>query len=124
MKTVLSPLSERKKIYSSSGNKYRFEYIRVDDPDGRVWLKEVGKVDIQDEINSNKPVAVSALINKYMRGDLSALGDSSRAFYGDVSGVGDLHAIVDLAQTVEFMPGNLTEAAEASIPESEVKDNA
>lgn len=121
---VRTLFDERKTVYTCPGDEYRTEYIRVDDPDGRVYLKEVGKVNIKDEINSNRPVPVAEYINRYMRGDLNALGDPSRAQYGDVSGISDLSTLVDLAQTVEFVPDNVTEAASASIPESEVKSDA
>lgn len=121
---VRSLFDERKTVYTCPGDEYRTEYIRVDDPDGRVYLKEVGKVNIKDEINSNRPIPVAETINRYMRGDLNALGDPSRAQYGDVSGISDLSTLVDLAQTLEFVPDNLTEAASASIPESEVKSDA
>lgn len=121
---VRSLLDERKIVYTCPGNEYRTEYIRVDDPDGKVYLKETGKVNIKDEINSNRPVSVAEYINRYMRGDVSALGDPTGAQYGDVSGIRDLSTLVDLAQTVDFLPVNLTEAASASIPESEVKSDA
>ena len=68
---VRSLLDERKIVYTCPGNEYRTEYIRVDDPDGRVYLKATGKVYIKDEINSNRPVSVAEYINRYMRGDLS-----------------------------------------------------
>lgn len=100
------------------GDRYRIEYIRVDDPDGSVYLKEIGKVNIQDEIDSNRPVKVSELVNRYFRGDLSALGDDSRCFYGDVSNIGSLETVVDLAQTVQFVPVSTV------VDESEVKSDA
>lgn len=121
---VRTLLEERKPVYTCPGDEFRTEYVRVDEPDGSVYLKEVGKVNIKDEINSNRPIPVAETINRYMRGDLNALGDPSRAQYGDVSGISDLSTLVDLAQTLEFVPDNLTEAASASIPESEVKSDA
>lgn len=121
---VRTLLEERKPVYTCPGNEFRTEYVRVDEPDGTVYLKEVGKVNIKDEINSNRPIPVAETINRYMRGDLNALGDPSRAQYGDVSGISDFASLVDFAETVEFVPGNLTEEASASNLESEVDTDA
>lgn len=122
MNKIISPLSKRERVCTSSGNRYRIEYVRVDEPDGRVWLKEVGKVDIQEEINSNRPIEVSSLINRYMRGDRTALGDPSGAYYGDTTGIGSLEDVVDFASTVEFKP--VADTVKSDVTEKEVKADA
>lgn len=122
MNKVISPLSKRERVCTSPGNRYRIEYVRVDEPDGRVWLKEVGKVDIQEEINSNRPIEVSSLINRYMRGDRTALGDPSGAYYGDTTGIGSLEDVVDFASTVEFKP--VADTVKSDVTEKEVKADA
>lgn len=116
---VRTVMDKREIIPTPMGDRYRIEYVRVDDPDdGSVYLKEIGKVNIQDEIDSNRPVKVSELVNRYFRGDFSALGDDSRCFYGDVSNIGSLESVVDLAQTVQFVP------VSTDVVESEDKSDA
>lgn len=124
MNKIISPLSKRERVCTSSGNRYRIEYVRVDEPDGRVWLKEVGKVDIREEINSNRPIEVSSLINRYMRGDRTALGDPTGAYYGDTTGIGSLEDVVDFASTVEFKPVAESVKTDVPVAEKEVKADA
>lgn len=124
MKTIVSPLSKRERVFSSSGNRFRYSYIRVDDPDGHVYLKKVDKIDIKEEINSARPPEVGAFVTRYLRGDRSALGDPSRAQYLDVSGIGDYETLIDNISNIEFFPGSSSESAEAVTPESEVIEDA
>lgn len=78
-----------------SGDKYRFDYVREDDEDGVPHLVISNKIDIQEEINSSEPPSVAELFNRYLRGDVAALGSSATAIYGDFSDIGDLETLHD-----------------------------
>lgn len=84
-----------KGFVTSSGDKYRFEYVREDDEYGVPHLVISNKIDIQEEINSSEPPNVADLFNRYLRGDVSALGSSASALYGDFSNIGDLETLHD-----------------------------
>lgn len=121
---VRTIMDDLKTVYTNPGDLKRPEYIRVDEPDGTVYLKKTGEIDINEEINSNRPVAVSEYINRYMRGDLDALGDPSCAQYGDVSHIRSLEDLVDIAQDFEqYANASVVNSVENSV-ESEVKSDA
>lgn len=114
---------------TNPGDKFRIEYVREDDEFGTPHLVETGKVDIQAENNSNEVESFSSMVNRYLRGDESALGDPSSAMYGDFSDIGDLETANDsymdavaAFQAAAVERANLV-ASEVSDNESEVKDN-
>lgn len=114
---------------TNPGDKFRTEYVREDDEFGTPHLVETGKVDIQAENNSNEVECFSSMVNRYLRGDESALGDSSSAMYGDFSNIGDLETAND--SYLDFVASEHAAAieradlvaSEVSDNESEVKDN-
>lgn len=121
---VRTLMDDLKTVYTNSGDLKRPEYIRVDESDGTVYLKKVGEIDINEEINSNRPVPVAEYINRYLRGDSVALGDPSRAQYGDVSHIRSLEDVVDIAQDFEqYASAPVVTPVENSV-ESEVKADA
>lgn len=114
---------------TNPGDKFRIEYVREDDEFGTPHLVESGKVDIQAENNSNEVESFSSMVNRYLRGDMSALGDPSSAMYGDFSNLGDLETINDnyvaavASAEADALDRANSVAAEVSDNESEVKDN-
>ena len=123
---ILSHFSKRPSLFTCAGNRKKSQYIRVDDEDGRVYLKKIGEIDIQDQINSQRPAKVADIINRFMRGDTSALGIPG-GFYGDVSGVGDLSDVVDSVEVLSRVAQSASDAqsvADVNTENSEVKSDA
>lgn len=78
-------LPERK--FSSSGNRYKIDYVARRDEFGRLNLVENGRSDLYAEIQSHKESTdLSLIISRFLNGDTSALSRGN-AMYGDFVGI-------------------------------------
>ena len=80
----------------SSGDEYRIEYVKAYDEQGNPYLKEVGKTNIQKEIDNACPPLVAEYFQRYLYGDKNALiiNDPATAVYADVSEIPTLGEMV------------------------------
>lgn len=83
MRNKNAKVSDPKKFITSSGSKYHIEYDGSMDDKGNVVLKEVGKTDIKQSINSYKETTDIDYIRKKIEvGDLSGI-NRNKPQYGD-----------------------------------------
>uniref|UniRef100_A0AAU8B8E3 Internal scaffolding protein n=1 Tax=Dulem virus 158 TaxID=3145635 RepID=A0AAU8B8E3_9VIRU len=74
----------RDRVYADPGQREHITYGGSYDDKGRVVLKETGRVNLYDEIQSHADsVDIHVLMERYRRGDVDAL-TSAQGFYGDV----------------------------------------
>lgn len=85
MRNKNAKVSDPKKFITSCGSKYHIEYDGSLDKEGNVTLKEVGKTDIRQSINSYKETTdIDYIRRKLEIGDLSGI-NQSKPQYGDFS---------------------------------------
>lgn len=106
-----------------AGDKYHILYTRIDNDDGSWYLKECGREDIQERINSACPPLLPDIIDRARRGDSSLLGDSSSVLYGDFSQfagmtVGDVYRLSQTTKAVADAGGFTVPADQPDLPEN------
>lgn len=76
---------QTKRFFSNSGDRYQIEYFKQVDEDGHEFLKECGKNDLYDEIQSHAAsVDIHNILARYAAGDVGALS-KYQGMYGDFS---------------------------------------
>lgn len=70
---------------TNNGDKYRYNYKRVQADDGSWYLVETDRIDIVKEINSQIPPSILDIINRARRGDDTLLNARTGEVYEDVS---------------------------------------
>lgn len=69
------------------GNEFEPTYKRVDHEDGSWSLKEVGRINNRERINSARPASIADIISHARRGDDTLLNAKTGAVYEDVSAI-------------------------------------
>lgn len=76
---------KHERVFSNPGERFNIEYAPEVEADGRVTLHEVGKTDIQAEINSHRDSCdINVILTRYKNGDIKAL-ERRQALYFDAS---------------------------------------
>lgn len=81
MSKYRTPFDSAKVIPSDPGERIKIDYILAYDDDDREYLKEVGRHNLNDEIDSYRDSCdISLLINKIKNGEISTIIDPSACF--------------------------------------------
>lgn len=74
-----------KRVHSNVGERFKVEFAPEIQPDGSILLHEVGKTDLQAEINSHRDSCdINVILTRYKNGDIKAL-ERRQALYFDAS---------------------------------------
>lgn len=117
---VRTPFDKPDFISTCAGDQFHILYTRVDKEDGSWYLKESGKEDIQEMINSACPPTIADIIERARRGDNSLLGSEADFAYGDFTEVSNKN-IGDLVRMNESSKVYLEQAGRVDAP-AEVKE--
>jgi len=111
---IYSPFKLPEYEPTCEGSKYRKQYKKTYNTKGSPVLTEVGKIDIQEQINSNRCASVNDLVGRYLAGDESALTVRTDAVYADVSNVPSLGEMVNISTGAQAAIAALEQAEAAA----------
>lgn len=78
-------IDDHQRFYCSSGDPVKVEYYKTIDDDGHEFLKECGKINLYEEIQSHKDsVDINSILERYAAGDPNAL-QKRQGMFGDFS---------------------------------------
>lgn len=112
-------------IFTDPGEDRQPVYRR-EDVDGEPKLVVDHWISQQELIESDRPLDITEIVKRAMRGDPSALGDGSRALYADVSMLGDINDLYDSAMALKIASQQIQNTEQVETPvqvESEVKSD-
>lgn len=69
------------------GNEFEPTYKRVDHEDGSWSLKEVGRINNRERVNSARPASIADILNHARRGDDTLLNARTGSVYEDISSI-------------------------------------
>lgn len=121
---VKTPFNRGEFTPTNSGDKYRYNYKRVQDDNGSWHLVETDKIDIAKEINSQIPPSILDIMARARRGDDTLLNARTGEVYEDVSKIpSSFGDVLNLGVKTKTIVNSIPVTDNSAQIESEVIEN-